>query len=51
MDTDTITIHLTTESIYEKIAADVDTRFGTSDYDLNRPRRKNSKVTMSYLEK
>ena len=53
MDTDKITIHVTTESIYEKIAADVDTRFGTSDYDLNRPlpRRKNSKVTMSYLEK
>ena len=46
MDTDSFIIHIKTESVYEKIANDVEKRFDTSNYEVNRPlpTGKNKKV-------
>ena len=47
MDTDSFIIYIKTDDIYKDIAEDVETRFGTSNYDLDRPlpKIKNKKVT------
>ena len=37
MDTDTFIIHVKTEDIYEDAANDVEKRFDTSNYKINRP--------------
>ena len=37
MDTDSFVIHIKTEDIYEDIADDVEKRFDTSNYEINRP--------------
>ena len=46
MDTDSFIIHIKTESVYEKIANDVEKRFDTSNYEVDRPlpTGKNKKV-------
>ena len=46
MDTDSFIIYIKTEDAYEDIADDVEKRFHTSDYEVNRPlpTRKNKKV-------
>ena len=46
MDTDSFIIHIKTESVYEKIANDVEKRFDTSNYEVHRPlpTGKNKKV-------
>ena len=46
MDTDNFIIHIKTEDVYEDIADDVEKRFDTSNYEVNRPlpTRKNKKV-------
>ena len=46
MDTDSFIIHIKTEDLYKDIANDVDERFDTSNYEVNRslPRGKNKKV-------
>ena len=37
MDTDGFIVHIKTEGIYADIGKDVETRFGTSNYKLERP--------------
>ena len=37
MDTDSSIVYIKTEDIYSDIAKDVETRFGTSNYELDRP--------------
>ena len=46
MDTDSVIMNIKTEDFYKDIANDVEKRFGTSNYEVNRPlpTRKNKKV-------
>ena len=46
MDTESFIIHIETEDVYEDIADDVEKRFHTSHYEVNRPlpTRKNKKL-------
>ena len=37
MDTDSFIIHVKTDDIYKDIAEDVETRFGTSNFEIERP--------------
>ena len=37
MDTDSFIVYIKTEDIYKDIAEDVETRFDTSNYELDRP--------------
>ena len=37
MDTESLIIHIRTEDVYQDIADDVEKRFDTSNYDVNRP--------------
>ena len=37
MDTDSFNVYIKTEDIYVDIAKDVETRFNTSNYELERP--------------
>ena len=47
MDTDSFIVYIKTDGIYKDIAEHVETRFDTSDYELDRPlpKGKNRKVT------
>ena len=45
MDTDSFIIHAKTECIYKHIAKDIETRFDTSNYEIDRP------LTMEKIEK
>ena len=40
MDTDSFIIYIKTEDVYEDIADEVENRFDTSNYEVNRPLRK-----------
>ena len=46
MDTDSFIVYIKTDDIYKDIAEDVETRFDTSNYELERllPKEKNKKV-------
>ena len=46
MDTNKFTLYIKTEDIYSDIAKDIEARFDTSNYELNRllPKCKNKKV-------
>ena len=46
MDTDSFVMHIKTNNFYKDIASDVENRFDTSNYEVNRPLRtgKNKKV-------
>ena len=37
MDTNSFIIHVKTDDIYKNIAEDVETRFGTSNYEIEKP--------------
>ena len=37
MDTDSFIVHVKTDDIYKDIAEDVETRFGTSNFEIDRP--------------
>ena len=45
MDTETFIVYIKTEDVYKDIAEDVETRFYTSNYELDRPlpKRRNKK--------
>ena len=47
MDTDSFIINIKTEDFYEAVANDVEKKFDTSNYEVNRPlpKGKNKKVT------
>ena len=45
MDTDSFIVHVKTDDIYKDIAEDVETRFDTSNYEIDRP------LTMKKIEK
>ena len=47
MDTDIFIVHVKKDDIYKDIAEDVETRFDTSDFEIDRPlpKGKNKKVT------
>ena len=47
MDTDSFIVYIKTDGIYKDIAEHVETRFDTSNYELDRPlpKGKNKKVT------
>ena len=46
MDTNSFIVHVKTDDIYKDIVEDVDKRFDTSDFELDRPlpKGKNEKV-------
>ena len=46
MDTDSFIVHVKTDDIYKDIAEDVETRFDTSNFEIDRPlpKEKNKKV-------
>ena len=46
MDTESFILYITTDDIYKDIAEDVETRFDTSNYELDRPlpKGKNKKI-------
>ena len=46
MDTDSFIVYIKTDDIYKNIAEDVETRFDTSNYELDKPclKVKNKKV-------
>ena len=46
MDTDSFIVYIATEDVYSDIRKDVETRFGTSNYELDRPlpKGKNKKL-------
>ena len=46
MDTDSFIVYLKTDDIYRDITEDVETRFNTSNYELDRPspKGKNKKI-------
>ena len=46
MDTDSCIVYIKTDDMYKDIAEDVETRFDTSKYELDRPlpKAKNKKV-------
>ena len=46
MNTDSFIVYMKSDDIYKDIAEDVETRFGTSNYELDRllPKWKNKKV-------
>ena len=37
MDTDSLTVHVTTDDFYKNIAEDLETRFDTSNFELYMP--------------
>ena len=37
MDTDSLIVYIKTDDIYKDITEDIETRFGTSNYELDRP--------------
>ena len=37
MDTDSFIVHVKTDGIYKDIAEDVETRFDTSNFEIDRP--------------
>ena len=43
MDTDSIIVYIKTDDIYKDIVEDVETRFDTSNYKLDRPLSKEKK--------
>ena len=45
MDTDSFIVYIKTDDIYKYIAEDVETRFDTSNYEIDRP------LTMKKIEK
>ena len=44
MDTDSFIVHVKTGDIYRGIAEDVETRFDTSNYELDKPLPKGKKI-------
>ena len=46
MDTDSFIVHVQTDDIYKDIAKDVESRFGTLNFEIDRPvpKGKNKKV-------
>ena len=46
MDTDSFTVYIKTDHIYKDVAEDAETRFDTSNYELDRPlsKGKNKKI-------
>ena len=43
MDTDSFIVHVKTDDIYKDIAEDVETRFDTSNFEIDRPLTKGKK--------
>ena len=51
MDTDSFIVHIKTGDIYKGIAEDVETRFGTSNYELVKPLPKGKKLKSNWINK
>ena len=51
MDTDSFIVHVKTDDIYKDIAEDVQTRFDTSNFKLDRPLPKRKKQKLIVLMK
>ena len=53
LDTDSFIVHIKTDGIYKDIEEDVETRFDTSNYELDRPlpKGKNKKIIGSMKDK
>ena len=49
MDTDSFIVHVKIENIYKDIAEDVETRFFTSDFELDRPMPKGKRKKVIWL--
>ena len=46
MDTDGFIVHIKTDNSYKDTAEDTETRFDTSNYELNRPVPKEKKLSV-----
>ena len=44
MDTNSFIVHIKTDNIYKDIAEDVETRFDTSNFELDRPLHKGRNI-------
>ena len=53
MDTGSFVVHVKTDNIYKDIAEDVETKFSTSNFELDRPlpKEKNKKVIVLMKDK
>ena len=49
MDTDSFIVNVKTDCLYKDIAEDVETRFDTSNYVLNRPLPKGKKEKCNWI--
>ena len=49
MDTDSFTVYIKTDDICKDIAEDVETRFDTSNYELDRPLSKGKNKTTNWI--
>ena len=51
MDTDSFIIYVKTDDIYKDIAEDIETRFDTSNYELERPLPKGKNKKSNWINK
>ena len=51
MDTDSFTVHVKTDDIYKDIAENVETRFDTSNFEIDRPLTKGKNIKVIELMK
>ena len=51
MDTDSFTVHVKTDDIYKDIAENVETRFDTSNFEIDRPLPKGKNIKVIGLMK
>ena len=49
VDTDSFTVYIKTDHIYKDVAEDVETRFDTSNYELDRPLSKGKNKKMNWI--
>ena len=49
MDTDSFIVHVKADDIYKNITEDVETRFNTSNFELDRPLPKGKKQKSNWI--
>ena len=49
MDTDSFIVYIKTDNIYKNIAEDIETRFDTSNYELDRPLHKGKNKKSNWI--
>ena len=49
MDTDRFIVHVKTQDVYKEFAEDVETRFGNSNFELDRPLLKGKNENSNWI--